>query len=71
MESFRVLFRAGDKKAGKPADLEGQLTANVRAFTGDSGTKLSGGGATFKYKAVTITLWTGTGRDVLVEFKRG
>lgn len=71
VESFRVLFRAGDKKSGKPADLGEQLTANVRAFTGDSGTKLSGGGATFKYKTVTITLWSGSGRDVVVEFKRG
>jgi hypothetical protein len=75
VQSFRVVFRTGAKKAGQVGrvDLE-QVKANVRAFTGDSGTVASGGGAAFKYKSVTITLSsnpTQHGMDVVVEFKRG
>ena len=70
VQSFRVVFHAGDRKTGKPADIAGQLSANLRAFTGDSGVQLAGGGAVFKYKAVTITLRPGSGREVVLEFTR-
>jgi hypothetical protein len=76
VQSFRVVFRAGAKIAGQvgSVDLAERVKANVRAFTGDSGTVASGGGAAFKYKAVTITLSSSPakgGLDVVVEFKRG
>ena len=71
VQSFRVVYRGGTRKAGKAADLAAQVMTNVRAFTGDFGTADSGGGATFKYKAVTITLSSGPGHEVVVEFKRG
>jgi hypothetical protein len=69
-----VLFLVGNKKVGGASDLAGQVLANMRAFTGDSGTGVpGGGGATFKYKAVTMTLSFSRTRPVVVvvEFKRG
>jgi hypothetical protein len=73
VQSFRVVFRASEKKKmpGKPADLSGQLKANMRAFTGEEGQESSAGLTTFKYKAVTITLRSVSGHEVVVEFKRG
>jgi hypothetical protein len=68
--SFRAVFRAKEKHpGGKSADLLRQLTANVRAFTGDTGTS-GAGGTVFKYKGVTITLRAGSGHDVVAEFTR-
>jgi len=71
VQSFRVAFRnRGKQGSRKPVDLLAQLTANLRTFTGDSGTRLAGGGTTFKYKTITITLSPGSGGEVVAEFKR-
>ena len=70
VQSFRVVFHPKEKHAGKGSlDLLSQLTANVRAFTGDSGAK-AGGATVFKYKGVTITLRSSSGHEVVAEFTR-
>lgn len=66
--SFQVVFRA-KRAGGAPTDLLSRVTANVRAFTGESGTK-AGGAMVFKYKGVTITLRSGSGHEVIAEFTR-
>ncbi|MDR3405350.1 MAG: hypothetical protein P4L99_22845 [Chthoniobacter sp.] len=71
VQSFRVVFRTKDKHSGgKSVDLFTQVTANVRAFTGDAGTNVSSGTTVFKYKSVTITLRSGSGHEVVAEFTR-
>jgi hypothetical protein len=71
VQSFRVVFRGKEKRAGaKPADLRAQVTANVRAFTGESGTTNHDGAMVFKFKDVTITLRSGQGREVVAEFTK-
>ncbi len=70
IQTIRVVFRPKEKRGGKPADLLGQVTANVRAFTGDMGTSGSSAGTVFKYKAVTITLRADAGRGAILEFTR-
>ena len=64
--SFRVVFRPKEKHTG---NLLSQVTTNVRTFTGNSGTK-TGDATVFKYKGVTITLRSGSGREVVAEFTR-
>jgi len=71
VQSFRVVFRGKDKHGNATlANLLARVTANVRAFTGDAGTSAPGGGTVFKYKAVTITLRSGSGQEVVAEFAR-
>jgi hypothetical protein len=70
VQSFRVVFRAKDKRAGgKQADLPAQVRANVQAFTGERGLESDSGQITFQFKTVTITLYPST-REVVAEFKR-
>ena len=72
VQSFRVVFRGKEKRSGaKPASLLDQVTANVRAFTSESGTSSHDGGTVFKYKAVRITLRSSAGGEVVAEFTRG
>lgn len=66
VQSFRVVFRPKEKSAG---NLLSRVTANVRAFTGNAGTKTSDA-TVFKYKGVMITLRSGTGHEVVAEFTR-
>jgi hypothetical protein len=66
--SFQVVFRP-KRTGGASGDLLSRVTANVRAFTGESGVKASGA-MVFKYKGVTITLRSGSGHEVVAEFTR-
>lgn len=66
VKSFRVVFRPKEKHAG---NLFSQVTANVRAFTGEAGAR-TGSATVFKYKGIAITLRTGSGHEVVAEFTR-
>jgi hypothetical protein len=66
--TFTVTFRNTDKKTGKRQDIAGQLLANVRAYTGDSGQKNTGR-VTFDYKGVLIVVdFAGAPDGAVVEF---
>ncbi|EDY18903.1 hypothetical protein CfE428DRAFT_3561 [Chthoniobacter flavus Ellin428] len=66
VQSFRVVFRPKEKSTG---NLLSRVAANVRAFTGNAGTK-AGDTTVFKYKGVTITLRSGAAHEVVAEFTR-
>jgi hypothetical protein len=68
VQSFRVVFRPKHTSVNS-ADLLNKVTANVRAFTGNAGTK-AGTATVFKYKGVLITLRSGSGHEVVAEFTR-
>ena len=72
VQSMRVVFheKAAKGGAGKAPDLLAQVTANVRAFTGDDGAGAKGGGTVFKHKTLTITVRRGKAREVIAEFAR-
>jgi hypothetical protein len=70
VQNFRVVFRRQKSKSGRMTETMERVTANVRAYTA-VGAAWSGNRATFKYKAVNITLDPGPDGGVVVEFKRG
>ncbi len=71
VQSFRVVFRAKDRRAdGQRADLSAQVRGNVQAFTGDHGLDHYAGFTTFKYKTVALTLRYPSSREVVAEFTR-
>jgi len=70
VRSIRVVFSASPKQGARRTDLLRQVKANVQAFTAEAGSPGSGGAIAYRYKTLTITLRSGAGGDVVVDFTR-